>query len=387
MKNKFIIILIVISILNIDIHFAGRRNNGTEVDEPVSQEDSKFNVSEGIIYSESNYIYNPINNGIPGFKQEEYDKVNNYVINFDTLDLRVKYFSPNYNRDKTNVINNDILSSGLRGKDTTNITSNGLDEYNSTLILSRENLVNTIKVEILNYLSAKNKYDILNEQSVFYEEMYKLAEENLKNGLITSLEYNSIDLEFTNAKQQLENSRINMINFKENIAKYLGYNIYDEDRFIFIEPEVNIEKVANIDYNSDLQKMYMTDSSYINAIVAGDEGSNGSSKLPGSTGYVIYQKKVQAAHDNVEVNYESTFANLVNKCRLYVNNLKYLVEIANLKESENENKYGSSLISEIDYLRNKIQILTDRGNVNDSKYELLKAQILYDDKINLRYID
>ena len=387
MKNKFIIILIVISILNIDVHFAGRRNNGVEVDEPVSQEDSKINVSEGIIYSEGNYIYNPINNGIPGFKQEEYDKVNNYEINFDTLDLRIKYFSPNYNKDKVSVINNDILSSGLRGKDITNITSNGLDEYSSTLILSRENLVNTIKVEILNYLSAKNKNDILNMQKNLYEKMYKAAEENLKNGMITSLEFNNIDLEFTNVKVQLENSKINMMNYKDNIAKYLGYNLYDEDKFIFIEPEVDLVRISNIDYDSDLQKMFMTDSNYINTIVAGDEGSNGSSKIPGSTGYVIYQKKVQAAYDNVEVNYESAFANLINKCRLYVNNLKYLVKISNLKESENENKYGSSLISETDYLRNKIQILTDRGNVNDSKYELLKAQILYDNNINLRYMD
>ena len=374
-------------ILCVDVCFARGNSNGVEVDEPVSQADSKFNVSEGIIYSEGNYTYDPLHSGIAGFNQDEYDKVNNYEINFDTLELRIKYFSPNYSESKTTVVNNDIVSSGLRGRDTTNITSNGLDEYSSTLILSMEDLVDTIKVEILNYLSARNRYNVLNGQKDLYEKLYKTAEENLRSGFITSLEYNNIDLEFTNVKQQLENARINMINYKDSVAKYLGYNLYDVDKLIFIEPEADIEKATNINYDNDLNKMFITDSNYIRTIASGDEGSNGSSKLPGSTGEEIYHKKVQAAHDNVEANFERAFANLVNKCRLYVNNLKYLTRMANLRETENESKYSSSLISESDYLRNKIQILTDRGNVNDSKYELLKAQIAYDNNIILRYID
>ena len=381
------IILILMCILCVDVCFARGNSNGVEVDEPVSQADSKINVSEGIIYSEGNYTYDPLHSGIAGFNQDEYDKVNNYEINFDTLELRIKYFSPNYSESKTTVVNNDIVSSGLRGRDTTNITSNGLDEYNSTLILSMEDLVDAIKVEILNYLSVRNRYNVLNGQKDLYEKLYKTAEENLRSGLITSLEYNNIDLEFTNVKQQLENARINMINYKDSVAKYLGYNLSDVDKLIFIEPEADIEKATNINYDNDLNKMFITDSNYIRAIASGDEGSNGSSKLPGSTGEEIYHKKVQAARDNVEANFERAFANLVNKCRLYVNNLKYLTRMANLRETENESKYSSSLISESDYLRNKIQILTDRGNVNDSKYELLKAQIAYDNNIILRYID
>lgn len=384
-KNYIIILLVLI--INVNVCFARGNNSGIEVDEPVANTDGNINTSEGIIYDAGNYNYNPINNGIAGFKQDEYDKVNNYEINFDTLDLRIKYFSPNYDENKKNIVNNDIVNNGLRGKDTTNITSNGLDNTNGTLILSMEDLVDTIKIEILNFLSAKNKYDVLVGQKDLYERLHKTAEENLINGLITSLEYNNVDLEVANVNQQLENAKNNMITYRENVAKYLGYKLSEEDKLIFVEPDVDIEKISNVDYETDLNKMFMADSNYIRAITAGDEGSNGSSKLPGSTGNVIYQKKVQAAHDTVEANFERIFANLLNKYRLYVNNLTYLAKIASLRETENESKYNSNLIGESEYLRNKIQILTDRGNEDDSKYELLKAMISYDNSTTLRYID
>jgi len=43
-------------------------------------------------------------------------------------------------------------------------------------------------------------------------------------------------------------------------------------------------------------------------LVAGDDGSNASSKLPGSTGLDIYNRKVQMAKNTVEINFEKTFA-------------------------------------------------------------------------------
>lgn len=369
LKTLYVSLIICTAYTNI---LCARNKGNKEVAEPISDE-NKMNKSEGIIYAPGNTRYNPINTLPAGFNKEEYDKVDNFNIDFETLDLRIKYFSPNYNSAKTNVINNDIINSGMRGIDTTNITSNTLDFNNSTLILKNESLIKTIKNEILNYLSAKDIYERAVKQNELYEKLLMVEMQNFKVGLSTALTYNNANLASDNAKQQMQSAKINMDNYKTNVAKYLGYKLSDIEKLVFIEPNVDIEKITNINYDEDLNKMLTSDSNYITTLIAGDEGSNGSKKLPASTGADIYNRKVRMAKDTVEINFERVFANLINKCRLYVSNISYLSKIANLREADNNSKYNSGLISESEYLRNNIQIIKDRGDVSDSKYELLKA--------------
>ncbi len=368
---KTIFILLSICAMHANICYA--RNKGSkEVSEPVSDE-QKVNKSEAIVYAGGNNIFGPISTERPGFVQEEYDKVNNYNIDFETLDLRIKYFSPSYNMSKTDVINTGIINSGMRGSNTTNITSNTLDSNNSTLVLKMESLNQIIKNEILNYLSTYNKYITASKQTELYDKLLSVEMQNLKNGLSTALTYNNASLAADNAKQQLETAKVQMENYKASVAKYLGYNLNDIDKLVFIEPNVDIEKITLINYDEDLNKMLISSSNYINTLVAGDEGSNGSSKLPGSTGADIYNRKVRMAKDTVEIDFEKSFANLINKCRLYVSSISYLSKIANIKEADNNSKYKSGLVSEAEYINNGIQVLKDRSDVLDSKYELLKA--------------
>ena len=368
---KTIFILLFICAMHANICYA--RNKGSkEVSEPVSDE-QKVNKSEAIVYAGGNNIFSPISTERPGFVQEEYDKVNNYNIDFETLDLRIKYFSPSYNMSKTDVINTGIINSGMRGSDTTNITSNTIDSNNSTLVLKMESLNQIIRNEILNYLSTYNKYITASKQTELYDKLLSVEMQNLKNGLSTALTYNNASLAADNAKQQLQTAKVQMENYKASVAKYLGYNLNDIDKLVFIEPNVDIEKITLINYDEDLNKMLISSSNYINTLVAGDEGSNGSSKLPGSTGADIYNRKVRMAKDTVEIDFEKLFANLINKCRLYVSSISYLSKIANIKEADNNSKYKSGLVSEAEYINNGIQVLKDRSDVLDSKYELLKA--------------
>ena len=370
---KTIYLLFVMVCMCTNISFARSRGRGSkEVEEPVSSE-QKTNKSEAIVYAGGFERYNPINTKPAGFVQEEYDKVNNFNIDFNTLELRIKYFSPNYINAKTDVINNNIVNSGMRGQDATNVTSKTLDTNNSSLILKKDSLIKTIKNEILNYLAANDKYIRFKEQNELYKRLCALEEQNLKNGLSTALSYNNANLEASNAMQQLDAAKNDMQKYKNSVAKYLGYNLSDVDKLNFVEPSVDIEKIASLNYDEELNKMLISDSNYIKTLVSGDEGSNGSTKLPGSTGQDIYYRKVQMAKDNVEINFEKVFANLINKCRLYVSNIMYLNKIANLKESDNKSKYKSELISEIEYIRNNIDVLKDRADVANSKYDLLKA--------------
>ena len=365
------LIMILLIFNNNNICYTKNKDN-KEVLEPTFDE-QKDNKSEAIVYAGGNNIFSPINEERPGFVQEEYDKVNNYNIDFDTLTLRIKYFSPNYDSSKIDLINNSIINSGMRGVDTTNITSNTLDNTNSTLISGMESLVKIVKTEILNYLSAEEKFKRLSIQNELSKRLLNLAEYNLANGLSIATEYNNANLEETSSFQQMEAARNDMVKYKTSIAKYLGYSLLDIDKLVFIEPKINIEDIIKIEYEKDFNKMLISDSNYIRTLVAGDEGSNGSKKLPGSTGQDIYNRKVQMAKQNVEVNFERLYANLINKCRLYVSNLYYLSKIANLKEADNNSKYQNNLINETDYINNSIDVLKDRGLLADSKYELLKA--------------
>ena len=365
------LIMILLIFNNNNICYTKNKDN-KEVLEPTFDE-QKDNKSEAIVYAGGNNIFSPINEERPGFVQEEYDKVNNYNIDFDTLTLRIKYFSPNYDSSKIDLINNSIINSGMRGVDTTNITSNTLDNTNSTLISGMESLVKIVKTEILNYLSAEEKFKRLSIQNELSKRLLNLAEYNLANGLSIATEYNNANLEETSSFQQMEAARNDMVKYKTSIAKYLGYSLLDIDKLVFIEPKINIEDIIKIEYEKDFNKMLISDSNYIRTLVAGDEGSNGSKKLPGSTGQDIYNRKVQMAKQNVEVNFERLYANLINKCRLYVSNLSYLSKIANLKEADNNSKYQNNLINETDYINNSIDVLKDRGLLADSKYELLKA--------------
>ena len=374
MKNnlsKILYLIIFANVVCINICHA-KKKTSEEVQEPISHEQS-IHKSDATIYAGTNSLYSPINTERPGFVQEEYDKVNNYNVDFDTLELRIKYFSPNYSDAKTDVINTGIMNNGMRGKDTTNTTSDTLDSNNGTLVLKMESLVKVIKNEVVSYLAARDRYIRLKEQSELYKKMLSLEEQSVRAGLSTALNYNNASLESENARQQLLASETEMNRLKSSVAKYLGYNISDVDKLNFIEPEIDITKIASINYEEDLNKMMISDSNYIRTLIKGDEGSNGSTKLPGSTGEDIYNRKLQMAKDTVEIDFEKSFANLINKCRLYVNNLSYLSKIANLREAENNSKYQSKLISEIDYIRNNINVIRDRADVASSKYELLKA--------------
>ena len=368
---KILYLIIFVNVVCINTCYA-KKKTSEEVQEPISHE-SSIHKTEGTIYAGTNSLYSPINTERPGFVQEEYDKVNNYNVDFETLELRIKYFSPNYNNAKTEVINSSIMNSGMRGKDTTNTTSNTLDSNNGTLVLKMESLIKVIKNEVVSYLAARDRYLRLKEQSELYKKMLTLEEQSLRNGLSTALNFNNASLESENARQQLLASETEMNRLKSSVAKYLGYNIGDVDKLNFIEPEIDITKIASINYDEDLQKMLMSNSNYIGAITKGDEGSNGSSKLPGSTGEDIYNRKMRMAKDNAEITFENEFATLINKCRLYVSNLTYLSKIANLREADNNTKYQSKLISEIDYIRNNINVIKDRADVASSKYELMKA--------------
>ena len=94
-QRKLISMLLIIVTLLQLTSYAKVNPFEKEVDEPVAEDSA--NHSESIIYSENPYHeYNPVNPIKPGVKKEEYDKVDNYIVDLSTLEYRIKYFSPTY---------------------------------------------------------------------------------------------------------------------------------------------------------------------------------------------------------------------------------------------------------------------------------------------------
>ena len=85
-----------------------------EVSEPAAE--SKVNHSEGIIYFNNPYNeYTPINPVPAGIDIDEYNKVDNYDIDLNTLEQRIKYFSPMYKNIKQGAISSYYMAYYARG--------------------------------------------------------------------------------------------------------------------------------------------------------------------------------------------------------------------------------------------------------------------------------
>ena len=178
---KKIIAMLLVMILALQSITFAKKNNPYEgeVDEPVAE--TKSNISEGIIISTSPYEeYNPINPVRPGVIKEEYDAVDNYVIDLKTLESRIKYFSPTYNNIRSGAESMYWVSFYARGGNDTLMYD--AKSYTEEI----DDLANLYKSTMNNYISERNKLDTndanyaskyreLTTQIVTYRTMYNVA--------------------------------------------------------------------------------------------------------------------------------------------------------------------------------------------------------------------
>ena len=151
-----------------------------EVAEPVAEE--KNSISEGMIIWENPYDdYGPINPITSSKNNEEYNKVDNYVIDLNTLETRIKYFSPTYNNIKNNAKSSYWMAYYARGGNDTLLYDY---KYYTEEILD---VMNLYKDTMNNYIGERNmldkkdpnyrdKYDELTTQINTYKVMYSTVQ-------------------------------------------------------------------------------------------------------------------------------------------------------------------------------------------------------------------
>lgn len=160
-----------------------------EVKAPEAEK--KTNVSEAVIIdanSKGMKEYSPINPYPVGFNKEEYDSVDNTTISFDTLETRIKWFSPTYLNAKESGSNSAMSQYHILGGNETatysikNYSSDmrtdldnakdvireykdqlrNLDKNSPTYIIDFNTLKATITIAETQYAGYKMQYNALN---------------------------------------------------------------------------------------------------------------------------------------------------------------------------------------------------------------------------------
>lgn len=420
-----------------------------EVSAPASE--PKVNISEGLIISKNPYEeYNPLNPVKPGINVEEYNKVDNYIIDLNNLELRIKYFSPTYNNIKSGAESSYWMAFYARGgndtllydyksyseeiydvltlyKDTMNsyIYKRSLldkkdpdyktkyDElttqintykymydaakltYNSTnttitktrsllglrhalynignidnntkISFARRSVTKAITSVVLSYLQLRDYVDILEKQTNLYYDMYMLKKKNYDLGLTTAIDVSTSLEIYEKTKTTFKTTSTTFNNVKEQVAINLGYKLSDIDKLVFVEPNVDLQYLSNIDFENDKVRAYTSNSAYTELSINAKDR-----KLPQSTGEEILHKRQYYISNVIMAEFENIYNDLLAKKLLYDSSL-YLKEICDINDEANKRKFDNNLVSELEYKGLELQNLSNKLQVKVAKYNLINA--------------
>lgn len=168
-----------------------------EVDAPVAEE--KNNISEATIIHKDPYEeYNPLNPVKPGINKEEYDSVDNFVVDLNIIESRIKYFSPTYTNIKAGAESSYWMSFYARGGNDTLLYD--YRQYTEEIYDLMTTFNDTIKSltyqrNILDKTDPdyKKKYDTLTAQINAYKNMYST----------TKITYNTTNSSINSTKRML----------------------------------------------------------------------------------------------------------------------------------------------------------------------------------------
>lgn len=174
--KKYIYILLALIISVCGFSYAKVNPFEEQVEEPTAE--NRINFSDEVIVSSNLYNeYNPINPIKPGVNIDEYNMVDNYIIDLKTLDYRIKYFSPSYLNIRNSAESMYWVSYYARGgNDTLVYDSNSYTEEVLSAAKLYKNARNTC-IKQRNSLDKNDptynvKYNILTNQINNYNGLY-----------------------------------------------------------------------------------------------------------------------------------------------------------------------------------------------------------------------
>ena len=208
--KKIISISLLFAISLQFVSYAKRKNPYEgEVDTPVAE--AKTNYSEGTIYSENPYHeYNPLNPVKPGVNVDEYKSVDNYIVDLNTVESRIKYFSPTYTNIKSSAETSYWMSFYARGGN--NVLLYDKDKY----LEDAKDMLNNAKSALDAAVKEKNSLKPTDER---YKELEDLIDNTLRptyNGILSSYNVSKLTIDRTRSALRLSRALYNIGNVDNN---------------------------------------------------------------------------------------------------------------------------------------------------------------------------
>lgn len=208
---KRIISILLLFVFGLQLISYAKRKNPYEgeVDSPSAED--RTNYSESIVYSNDLYHeYNPLNPVKPGVNIDEYNSVDNYIIDLKTIESRIKYFSPTYNNIKSSAESSYWMAYYARGGNDVLLYNKG--KYTEDV----KDMLNSAKTALNSAIKEKNTLKPTDER---YIELDNLIENTLKptyNGLLSSYSIANITINKTRSAFQLSRALYNIGNVDNN---------------------------------------------------------------------------------------------------------------------------------------------------------------------------
>ena len=434
-SRQLIILILILAFFSCKVLYAKNNQFAGEVDSPKPTS-SKINNSNSTIFSKNPYNeFSPINPYPADVNIDEYNHVNNYNIDFNTLESRVKYFSPTYKNIKQGAISSYYMAYYIRGgNDKLQFNSKEYTAEVFDLVNSYKNMYeecirerNGLKKDDPNY---ESKYATLSAQIATYTYMYDVAKAQYDAG---NKSINSVKLKLGlgralyNIGNVDNNNQITYV--REEILKNLKSAILS---YLELKTYVSIlEKQTKIYYDMYMlyKKNYELGISTANDVLNSYSTYENAKSNMGSTKTTMQSIKEQIANnlgynlseidklEFIEPEVDFTYINSIDfdadKTRAYTSNSKYynlslddkdkklpgstgeillhkkqdyisgkvIAEFddvysklqSNLLSYEASIYLNNKLITELEYNGLMLQVLADELKVKSTKYSLIRG--------------
>ena len=374
-----------------------------EVEAPVAE--NKNNISEATIIAELPYgSYQPIGPAIEKKSNPEYDSVNNYIVDLNTLDTRIKYFSPTYTNIKAGAESSYWMSFYARGgNDTLLYDYRQYTEEIYDLMTTFKDTINSLTYQrgILDKADPdyQKKYDTLTAQINGYKNIYST----------TKVTYNMTNSSINSTKRMLglNNALYNIGNLDNNnkvafarrsvtkaitsvVLTYLQLSDYAEilekqtnlyyDMYLLKKKNYELGQATAIDVSTSLDQYEDAKNSFKTTETT---LKNVKEQVAINLGYKVGDiDKLVFVEPEIDLNYISSINFEDDKTRAYTSNSAYNA----IKISDRDKRLPQSTGEELFHKRQEYTsniIIAEFENIYN---DLMSKKLLYDSSLYLKEI-
>lgn len=402
--KKLTTIIIVMTLLLQSFSYAKQKNPFEgEVEAPVAE--IKNNISEATIIAELPYgSYEPVGPAIEKKGNPEYDSVNNYVVDLNTLNTRIKYFSPTYTNIKSSAESSYWMAFYARGGNDTlvydykyyteeihdimTLYKDDMNEY-----ISQRNLLNKsdpdyakkykdLTVKIITYQTmygaAKNSYSLTNTTITRTKNMLGLNKalyniDNVDNNNKVAFARRSV----TKAISSVVLTYLQLVDYTDILEKQT--NLY-YDMYLLKKKNYELGLATALDVTTSLDTYEKAKSTYKSTETT---LKNVKEQVAINLGYKISDMdKLVFVEPEPDLNYIASIDFEADKNRAYTSNSAYTA----IKISDKDKKYPQSTGEDLFNRRQEYM-----SNVISAEFEniyknLLAKKLSYDSSLYLKEI-